>query len=114
MPFDPSDARSKLAGGNAVKEPPKAFAGAEYLKFYETPPTVVTDGGRTWYARGQNFVVGYSELDGEADFARTGQPDEYVVLLADDAPHRRASRRPARGLGVRARRCSSCRPATAR
>lgn len=85
MPFDPSDARSKLAGGNAVKEPPKAFAGAEYLKFYETPPTVVTDGGRTWYGRGQNFVLEYTELDGELEFARTGQPDEYVVLLPDRA-----------------------------
>src|SRR5689334_2418849 len=83
MPFDPSDARSKLAGNTAVKEPPTAYAGAEYLKFYETPPTVITDGGRTWYGRGQNFVIEYTELDGELSFTRTGQPDEYVVLLPD-------------------------------
>jgi hypothetical protein len=30
-------------------------------------------------------VVGYSEVDGTATFSRTGQPDEYVVLLADDS-----------------------------
>src|SRR5262249_12413213 len=83
MPFDPSDARSKLAGSAAVKEPPTAYAGAEDLKFYETAPTVTADGGRTWYGRGQNFVLGYTELDGELEFARTGQPDEYVVLLPD-------------------------------
>lgn len=83
MPFDPSDARSKLAGGQSGAPAPTAFAGAEYVKFYELPPAETGEGGRTWYGRGQNFVLEYSEIDSELEFARTDQPDEYAVLLPD-------------------------------
>lgn len=87
MPFDPSDARSKLAGATAVAPPPSDYAGAEYLKFYELPPVIATENGRTWYGRGQNFVLEYTELAGTLEFTRHGQPDEYVVLLPDEAVH---------------------------
>lgn len=88
MPFDASDARSQLSsssGATAVKEPPSAYAGAEYLKFYEIPPTETTAGAKTWIGRGQNFVLLYNELDGELEFSRTAQPDEWVILMPDKA-----------------------------
>lgn len=87
MPFDSTDARSRLAGSTAVAEPPSDYAGAEYLKFYELPPVTRTDGARTWYGRGQNFVLEYTELDGALELSRHAQPDEYAVLLPDRAVH---------------------------
>lgn len=83
MPFDPSDARSKLASAQATAPPPTAFAQAEYVRFYVLPPAEAGDGGKTWYGRGQNFVLEYSEIDSELEFSRTDQPDEYAVLLPD-------------------------------
>jgi hypothetical protein len=55
------------------------------VKFYELSPLAGTGGERTWYARGQNFVVGYSEADTGATLTRADQPDEYMLLLLDPA-----------------------------
>jgi hypothetical protein len=81
-----SDPRSALAGPSTAKAPqPTEFAGAEYAKFYETAPQDDDANGRTWYARGQNYVIAYSETKPGARFTRESQPDEYVVLLPDAA-----------------------------
>ena len=81
-----SDPRSALAGPSAAKAPQATeFAAAEYAKFYETAPQENDDNGRTWYARGQNYVIAYSETKPGACFTRAGQADEYVVLLPDAA-----------------------------
>jgi hypothetical protein len=81
-----SDPRSALAGPLPAKAPPPTeFAGAEYAKFYETAPQDDDGNGRTWYARGQNYVIAYSETKPGARFVRENQPDEYVVLLPDAA-----------------------------
>ena len=85
MAFDSTDLRSTLPSSAAPAAAPERFSGSEHIQFADLAPAEKTDEVATWYARGQNFVVGYSELDGSAAFARTGQPDEYVVLLADDA-----------------------------
>src|SRR6476619_1698270 len=82
--YDTSDPRAALnapakGGAKAATE----FAGAEYAKFYETGPQESDSNGRTWYARGQNFIIAYSEAEPGATFARKGQVDEYVVLLHD-------------------------------
>ncbi|MCM4076412.1 hypothetical protein [Paractinoplanes hotanensis] len=84
MAFDKGDLRSTLPSSTATAPAPERFSGAEHVQFGDLAPAEKGDGVSTWYARGQNFVVGYSELDGTASFSRTGQPDEYVVLLADD------------------------------
>ena len=57
-------------------------AAAEYVKFYELPP-LESPGERTWYARGQNFVVGYTTAEAGAALTRADQPDEYMLLLLD-------------------------------
>ena len=84
--FDPSDPRGGLASvATAGPRPATEFVGAEYVKFYEIPPRETRSGARTWYARGQNFVVAYTEAEADAILARGAQPDEYVVLLPDHA-----------------------------
>lgn len=84
MAYDSSDVRSTLPSTTATAPAPERFSGSEHVKFRDLAPVEKATGISTWYARGQNFVIGYSELDGTATFTRTGQPDEYVVLLADD------------------------------
>lgn len=81
MPYDPSDVRSRLK--SVEPEHPAAMAGAEYVRFYELSPALESGSGKTWFARGQNFVVGYTEYAGDHRFERTAQPDEYAVLLPD-------------------------------
>lgn len=80
--YDNSDPRSRLAGSDAAKvNVADGFAAAEYLRFYETDPQESGGGARTWYGRGQNFIIALSETEPGAVLERTGQPDEYVVLL---------------------------------
>jgi len=76
---DPRSALNKSVATSPVAA--SEFAPAEYAKFHETDPQEKSDGVSTWYARGQNFIVAYSEIDGTAEFSRPDQADEYVVLL---------------------------------
>ncbi len=80
--YDPTDPRSALqATAQKPKAAPLPAADAEYGLFYQEPPAEDDANGKTWYARGQNFVIAYSELKPGATFERRGQPDEYVVIL---------------------------------
>jgi hypothetical protein len=55
---------------------------ADYVVFHDAPPAEVDScGSRHWYARGQNFVVAYSDCAGSMTVGRTGQPDEWMLLL---------------------------------
>jgi len=82
--YHATDPRATLAPARASGKPPAArFAGAEYVKFYETMPAESNDKGRTWYARGQNFILAYSDVKLGATLVRETQPDEYVVFIPD-------------------------------
>lgn len=82
--YHATDPRAELATTPAGSKPAAThFAAAEYAKFYEQPPAETKDGTRTWYARGQNFIIAYSDAEAGAMLSRTNQPDEYVVLLPD-------------------------------
>lgn len=93
--YGPSDPRSRLASSGAPVSPygadsaSTAFAQADYLRFHELPPSEVSSAARTWYGRGQNFIVAYTEADGRTVLERDAQPDEYVLLLpqADTVAH---------------------------
>lgn len=59
------------------------FAAAQYVRFYDTPPSRSTDLMKLWFSRGQNFVVGFLRGEPGAAFTRDAQVDEYVVLTPD-------------------------------
>lgn len=85
--YDASDPRSRLAGLTAAAAPSLSpgtgFAPAQFGRFYESEPQERGPAGRTWYTRGQNFIVAYSEAEPGAVFERRAQPDEYVALVPD-------------------------------
>ena len=82
--YHSTDPRAALAAAPAGAKPTAThFAGAEYAKFYEQKPAEDQNGARTWYARGQNFIIAYSDAEKGGVLSRTNQPDEYVVLLPD-------------------------------
>ena len=83
--YDVSDPRSRLAQTTAATAPPPltSFAPAQFGRFYESEPQENGPAGPTWYTRGQNFIVAYSEAKPGAIFARQDQCDEYVVLVPD-------------------------------
>jgi hypothetical protein len=83
--YHSSDPRAALAAAPVGAKPAAThFAGADYVKFYEQEPQETANGARTWYARGQNFVIAYSEAEKGAVLSRANQPDEHVVLLPDE------------------------------
>lgn len=89
--YGSEDPRSKLKAGGAAGTAapyaeaarPLSFAAAEYVKFHELPPREDASNARTWYARGQNFVVAYTEAKAGAVLRRDDQRDEYAVLIPD-------------------------------
>lgn len=85
--YDASDPRSRLSqkATSAAAGLPldSGFAAAQFGRFYESEPQESGPSGRTWYTRGQNFVVAFSEAKPGAVFERRNQPDEYVVLIPD-------------------------------
>ena len=83
MPYDAKDPRSSLAGAAAKKSEPTEYAKADYVPFYDLKPNETSPGVKTWYGRGQNMIISYTEAAADTVFQRKGQPDEYVLLLPD-------------------------------
>lgn len=69
----------------AASTPPRTglIAEEQLAEFDKTPPQEDAEGRKIWYQRGCNFVLAYAEAQPGAAFARTAQPDEYVLLLPD-------------------------------
>jgi hypothetical protein len=85
-----SDPRSKLStaqSGSTLSGKDAAFSAAEYALFGQSEPQVDDANGKTWLARGQNFIVAYTEAKPGGGFARTAQVDEYVLLIEAREPH---------------------------
>ena len=77
------DIRSKLAAAapTVTVDPSTPIKPSQWIEFLTLPPSVVSpQGSRTWNARSATLVVSYTEAKAGDVFARTAQPDEYVVL----------------------------------
>jgi len=97
--YDKSDPRSRLA-------PQKTDSGstatpASIGLYYEEAPVDDDANGRAWYTRGQDLLVNYIEAKPGATFARSGQTDEYMIVLPDEnTPYEaRAKGETVRGAG---------------
>ena len=82
--YNASDPRATLA--SAAPSVPAASPGVSYPADYvvfrdETPAQVDGNGSQHWYARGQNFVVAYTDCAGTMTARREDQPDEWMLLL---------------------------------
>lgn len=60
-----------------------AFGVTSYLKFRDLPAQEQGEFGRTWYGRGQNFMVAFTEAAPGATLSVADHPDEYIVLVPD-------------------------------
>lgn len=83
MTFVSSDPRARLTSLGGGTKPAATYGDASYAKYYETAPQLEGSGERTWVARGQNFIVAYSEVAAGATLERRGQTDEYFLLVPD-------------------------------
>lgn len=81
--YETDDPRSRLSTATGDAARPAAFGESSYARFYATEPQEAGSCHRTWYTRGQNFVVCYTQAEAGAVFERRGQVDEYVLLLPD-------------------------------
>ncbi|HWK42207.1 MAG TPA: hypothetical protein VNR60_09765 [Croceibacterium sp.] len=81
--YETDDPRSRLSTAGGGAKPASVFGTSTYARFYDSAPQETGPGHRTWYTRGQNFVVCYSEAEAGAVFERQGQVDEYVLLLPE-------------------------------
>ncbi len=81
--YDKSDPRAALASAATTKPRTGLVAEEQLATFYDSPPQIDDETGRTWLVRGYNFVVAYSDLKPGAVLTRRAQPDEYVMLLLD-------------------------------
>ncbi len=87
--YGSDDPRSKLGAKSGASAPyaeagsALRFAAAEYVKFHDLPPGESDGTARSWYARGQNFVICYTEATPGTVLSRANQADEYFVLIPE-------------------------------
>ncbi|MGF6862660.1 hypothetical protein ABIE69_003250 [Rhodobacteraceae bacterium MBR-64] len=80
--YDKSDPRAALAPKGAPTAPRTGLvAEPQEAYFYKDAAQIDDDTGKTWLVRGHNFVLAWTDARPGAEFTRTGQPDEYTVVL---------------------------------
>ena len=83
--YQGKDPRAELFAA-ASKPPATGLVAEEQLaRFHDAAPRIETEERRSWYVRGCNFVLEYSDLAPSAALERRAQPDEYVLYLGDPA-----------------------------
>jgi hypothetical protein len=83
--FDQSDPRSKLMinsseGGHHLQY---KIERVKHVRFYEETPTLSRTDTKSWWSRGQNFYLHFTDSAAGEVLKRTEQADEYVVILLD-------------------------------
>ncbi|GGF75516.1 cupin domain-containing protein [Mameliella alba] len=79
--YDKKDPRSTLASSASAKPKTGLIAEEQLGLFYEEEPQINDETGKTWFLRGHNFVLAYTEAQPGATLRRTGQADEYVAIF---------------------------------
>lgn len=74
---------AKTSSEMGAKGPVDDYAGVELMEFHKAPPQETGPGYKTWYGRGQNFVLAYTEAEAGAVLERGDQPDEYMVFFPE-------------------------------
>lgn len=82
--YKDKDPRAGLFATATKPAPTGLVAEAQAAMFHDIAPQAQGDGFKTWYHRGRNFVLAYSETAEGAIMERSEQPDEYVLYLPDD------------------------------
>lgn len=86
------DIRSTLATAvpSSTVDPSTPIKPSQWIEFLTHEPTAVGErGSRTWNARAVNLVLSYTDAKAGDVFSRSGQPDEYTVLVySQSAPIR--------------------------
>ena len=81
--FKDKDPRADLFAAASKPNPTGLIAEEQLAEFYNSSPDHTAPGERTWFLRGCNFVLAYSELEPGTVLARKSQSDEYVLYLAN-------------------------------
>ncbi len=79
--YDSKDPRAALKAASKPAQGP--FDAASVARFYAETPQESSALCCTWYVRGQNFIIGYSQCEAGAVLERQTQPDEYMLLLPE-------------------------------
>jgi hypothetical protein len=82
--YDKSDPRSKLSTAKRDPNSGSTATPASYGLYYKDDPVETDANGKAWYTRGQDLLVNYIEAAPGATFARSGQTDEYMIVLPDE------------------------------
>ncbi len=91
--YDKTDPRATLATPKGDAKSGSTTTPASFGLYYRDPPVEDDANGRGWYTRSQNLIVHWIEAKPGATFRRTGQVDEYMIVLPDDdTPYRGAGR----------------------
>lgn len=81
--FKDEDPRADLFAAASKPNPTGLIAEEQLAAFYASAPDHTAPGERTWFLRGCNFVLAYSELEPGTALERKTQADEYVLYLAN-------------------------------
>lgn len=83
--YDTKDLRStlKTSSETAGKLPTLDYADVGLIEFHKGPPQETGQGFKTWYGRGQNFVLSYTEAEAGVVLERGDQPDEYMTFFPE-------------------------------
>lgn len=83
MPYTSDDPRSRLQSAPPAAAAVVDYSGLEIAELTSYPPAIESAARRDWYARGQNMVVGWHEVDGESPFEPRDELEEHVVITVD-------------------------------
>ena len=76
-----NDPRAGLSSASGTTPKTDLMLDAHVVRYGVNSPQIDDTNGRSWFLRGQTFVISYTEAKAGAVLERQGQPDEYVVLL---------------------------------